>query len=433
MQGQVSASMVKKAPGGAETNNNSSTSVATRQRILNANVLVAALGYFVDIYDLLLFGIVRVASLRSLGVAEDQLLDKGVFLINAQMIGMLIGGVLWGVLGDKRGRLSVLFGSIFLYSIANIANGFATSIEMYGVLRFVAGVGLAGELGAAITLVSETMSKEHRGYGTTVVASVGILGAVVAALVGDAFSWQISYIIGGVMGLLLLVLRVSMYESGMFHAVKESEVKKGDIRMLFRPWSRFARYARCILIGIPIWFVIGILITFSPELGKELGVTGVISAGKAIMFCYIGLAAGDLLSGFLSQILRTRRKVVGAFIGLTLLLTLAYIFAGRGVSPSEFYGLCVLLGIASGYWAVFVTIAAEQFGTNLRATATTSVPNFVRAAVVPLTLSFRALSPSQGLLHSALIVGCVSIAIAIVALWYMQETYGKDLEFTESH
>ncbi len=272
----------------------SASSIANK--ILNVNVIVAALGYFVDIYDLLLFGIVRVASLRDIGVPEDKILPQGIFLINAQMFGMLLGGLLWGVLGDKRGRLSVLFGSIFLYSIANIANSFVTDVNTYAVLRFLAGIGLAGELGAAITLVSETLSKEHRGYGTTVVAAVGILGAVLAAIVADNFHWKTAYVIGGVMGLALLVLRVSMFESGMFKQVKQSTVVKGDLRMLISPFPRFLKYLRCVLIGLPVWFVVGILMTFSPELGKSLSIIDPISAGKSIMYCYIGLSAGDLAS-----------------------------------------------------------------------------------------------------------------------------------------
>jgi MFS transporter, putative metabolite:H+ symporter len=403
---------------------------APTSKVLTTNVVVAALGYFVDIYDLLLFGIVRVASLKSIGVADDKLLENGVYLINMQMIGMLIGGLLWGVIGDKKGRISVLFGSIFLYSIANILNAFVTNVDQYGILRFVAGVGLAGELGAAITLVSETMTKESRGYGTTVVASVGILGAVVASLVGDAFSWQTAYIIGGVMGLLLLVLRVSMYESGLFASAQKATVKKGDISMLFSPFPRFIKYLRCILIGIPVWFVVGILLTFSPELTQALGVQGAVTASKSIMFGYMGLSAGDFASGFISQKLGSRRKVVGAFLLFALGLSIVYYFS-HGISNIMFYTLCVGLGFGAGYWAVFVTNAAEQFGTNLRATVTTSVPNFVRGSVVLLTLSFKGLSSSMNLLNAALIVGLVSFAIAFVALWFMQETYGKDLDYFE--
>lgn len=398
--------------------------------ILNANVIVAALGYFVDIYDLLLFGIVRVASLKSIGVPDEELLQKGIFLINSQMFGMLVGGLLWGVLGDKRGRLSVLFGSIFLYSIANIANAFVGDVTTYGILRFLAGVGLAGELGAAITLVSETMSKEHRGYGTTIVASVGILGAVLAALIGDYFEWKTAYIIGGCMGLALLVLRISMYESGMFQQVKESQVSKGDLRMLLSPFSRFVKYLRCVLIGIPVWFVVGILVTFSPELGKALDIVDPISAGKAIMFCYLGLSLGDFASGVSSQLLKTRKKIVIASVLLSLVLTFLYVNAS-GISSTTFYALCAALGFSVGYWAVFVTIAAEQFGTNLRATVATSVPNLVRGSVVPLTLSFRALSNHISLLNSALVVGVVSAAIALISAYFMHETFGKDLEYLE--
>ncbi len=398
--------------------------------ILNVNVIVSALGYFVDIYDLLLFGIVRVASLRDIGVPEERLLPEGIFLINAQMFGMLLGGLLWGVLGDKRGRISVLFGSIFLYSVANIANAFVTDVTTYGILRFIAGVGLAGELGAAITLVSETMSKESRGYGTTVVAAVGILGAVLAAVIADNFHWTTAYIIGGVMGLALLVLRVSMYESGMFNHIKESKVAKGDLRMLFSPPQRFFKYLRCVLIGIPVWFAVGILMTFAPELARALGIVDPISAGKAIMYGYIGLSAGDLASGFLSQYLKSRKKVVKAFVILTFLLTLVYVNASS-FNSTMFYALCCAIGFSVGYWAVFVTIAAEQFGTNLRATVATSVPNLVRGAVVPLTLSFRGLSDYTSLVNAALIVGCVSTFIALVAAHFMHETYGKDLDYLE--
>lgn len=399
-------------------------------KILNMNVIVAALGYFVDIYDLLLFGIVRVASLKAIGVADDKLLEKGVILINAQMAGLLVGGLFWGVLGDRRGRLSVLFGSIVLYSLANIGNAFVTTVEMYGVMRFLAGIGLAGELGAAITLVSETMTKENRGYGTTVVASVGILGAVFAALIGDMFDWKIAYIIGGCMGLALLFLRVSMFESGMYNDVQKTEVRKGDLKMLISPFSRFVKYIRCIGIGLPLWFVVGILMTFAPEIARDLGVIGVVTAGKAIMWNYAGLAVGDLACGYLSQYLKSRRKALLIFISLTGLVVVALLMS-RDFTPGVFYVFAVLLGLGAGFWAVFVTVAAEQFGTNLRSTVTTTVPNFVRASVIPLTLGFQALSPSLGLKYSALAVGSVTFVIAYVALYFMEETYGKNLDYLE--
>jgi MFS transporter, putative metabolite:H+ symporter len=396
-------------------------------------VLVAALGYFVDIYDLLLFGIVRVPSLRAIGVPEADLLEVGIRLINSQMAGLLTGGVIWGIWGDKRGRISVLFGSIFLYSIANIANAFVVTPNQYALLRFFAGVGLAGELGAAVTLVSEIMSKEKRGLGTTIVAAVGILGAVFASLVGDYFDWKMAYIVGGLMGLSLLILRVRMYESGMYEQTLENpDVRKGDFRMLFQNWERFSKYARCILIGVPIWFVIGILITFSPELARELGVLNPISASTAIMVSYIGLSLGDLSSGLLSQVLRSRRKVVGIFLALTV-GCVAYYATATGVSTTHFYGICAALGFATGYWAVFVTIGAEQFGTNLRATVATTVPNFVRGSVVPITLGFKYLHDAYGtpLVASALWVGALTLLLAGLALRNMQETFAKDLDYHE--
>ncbi|HEY8514612.1 MAG TPA: MFS transporter [Candidatus Binatia bacterium] len=393
-------------------------------------VLVAALGYFVDIYDLILFSIVRVSSLRGIGVAEEDLLGTGVLLLNMQMGGMLVGGVLWGVLGDKRGRLSVLFGSIFLYSVANIANGFVHDVPTYAVLRLVAGIGLAGELGAGVTLVSELMGRETRGYGTTLIATIGIFGAVVAALVGDLFDWRTAYFVGGGLGILLLLLRVGVYESGMFEQVKRQDVRRGSFLSLFATRDRARRYLCVILIGVPIWYVVGILVTFSPEFGRAMGMNEVPSAGRAVMFAYIGLAAGDLASGFASQMLRSRKRIVRTFLTLTALCVGVY-FTVAASSLVVFYAVCGLLGFATGYWAVFVTMASEQFGTNVRATATTSAPNFVRGAVVLLTSAFQALTPTLGVIGSGISVGTFAIVVAFVSLALLDETFAKDLDFVE--
>ncbi len=396
-----------------------------------AIVLVAALGYFVDIYDLILFSIVRVASLKSLGVPDVQMLDTGVLLLNMQMGGMLVGGILWGILGDKRGRISVLFGSIFLYSLANILNGFVTNVEMYAVLRFIAGVGLAGELGAGITLVSEVMPKTKRGYGTMVVASIGVMGAVAAALIVELTEWRTSYFIGGGMGLAILILRFGVYESGMYNSIKEaSHVGKGEFIKLFTEKGRFLKYLYCILIGLPLWFVVGILITFSPEFGKAFGITEPISAGKAVMFCYIGLVFGDIFSGTLSQVLKSRKKVLYIFLTATLACICVYLFL-NSTSTFYFYTVCVLMGTAVGYWVIFVTNSSEQFGTNLRSTVTTTVPNFIRGSVIPLTFLFQTLKPYMGIKYSAFAIGVLTIIIAIWATSKLEETYGKDLDYTE--
>lgn len=405
---------------------------ASNKRNVALIILVAALGYFVDIYDLILFSVVRIKSLKDLGVADDDMLSIGSTIISSQMFGMLVGGILWGVLGDKKGRLSVLFGSIILYSIANIANGFVTSVTAYTIIRFIAGVGLAGELGAGITLVTESMSKENRGYGTMIVAGVGLFGAVAAALIGggDYFSWRTSYFIGGGMGLLLLLLRVGLAESGMFTEVKNSNIKKGNILMLFNNAGRFKKYLCCILIGLPLWFVVGVLITFSPEFGKALNATGVLNAGQGIMYCYIGIAVGDVVAGFLCQMLKSRKKVMLIFLMLTAVAILIYLYS-FGLTPEKFIWLSLILGFASGYWATFVTIASEQFGTNLRATVTTTVPNFVRGSLILITFSFQFFKDQIGILQSAMLVGAICLVISLFALSQLKETFNKDLDYVE--
>ena len=402
----------------------------TDKRNVTLIIVVAALGYFVDIYDLILFSIVRVKSLKELGVADGDLLDVGATILNSQMIGMLVGGLLWGILGDKKGRLSVLFGSIILYSLANIANGFVTDVTSYTIIRFIAGIGLAGELGAGITLVTENMSKEKRGYGTMIVAGVGLLGAVAAALIGDYYTWQTSYFIGGGMGLLLLFLRVGLVESGMFKEIKKTAHQRGNIFMLFNNKERFKKYLACIFIGLPLWFVVGVLITFSPEFGKALGATGIINAGEGVMYCYIGIAVGDIVAGILAQMLKSRKKVMLIFLLLTGVAILVYLNA-QGLTPEKFIWLSLFLGFASGYWATFVTIASEQFGTNLRATVTTTVPNFIRGSLVLITISFQFFKCHVGILQSALIVGFVCIIISLLALSQLKETFNKDLDYTE--
>jgi MFS family permease len=393
-------------------------------------VLAAALGYFVDAYDLILYNIVRVPSLRGIGVVEDALLSTGVDLLNAQLLGMLAGGVLWGVIGDRRGRRSVLFGSIFLYSAATLANGLISSVPAYLVCRVVAGLGLAGELGAGVTLVAELMPKKTRGLGTMIVAAVGVVGVVTASLVAGRFAWRTAYLMGGGLGILLLVLRIGVSESTLFTRARGEGVARGNFLVLFTRWSTFKKYMSVVLVALPIWFVIGILITFSPELGRALGLGTSPDAGRAVLWYYLGLTLGDLTTGYLSQRFATRKRVMAAFLVLTALAQIFYFVLG-GRSLTAYYVLCGALGWASGYWAVFITMSAEQFGTNLRATVATTAPNFVRGAMVPVTLAFGALSPHLGLRASAALLGAVLLAIAFLALRQLEETYGKDLDFTE--
>lgn len=394
-------------------------------------VIVAALGYFVDIYDLILFSIVRVPSLKALGLSPDEITNVGIRLMSWQMTGMLLGGILWGILGDKRGRVSVLFGSIILYSSANILNGVVTNVTQYEWLRLIAGIGLAGELGAGITLVSETMHKDKRGYGSTIVVGIGVLGAVLASYVGSHYDWNIAYFIGGGLGLLLLILRLGVYESGMYESVSKSKVSKGNLLFLFSSKQRFKKYLSCIAIGLPVWYVIGVLIFLVPEFAVQMGISGA-SAAKAVMWCYIGHACGDSLCGLMSQWFKNRKIVLFVYLCLTSICIPIYLFQS-GISLDFLYFLCAMIGAASGFWVVFITIASEQFGTNIRATVTTTVPNFVRGSLALMTalLNIFWKDMSIPLTFSALMVGFIVMLIAFIALLGLKETFGKDLNYIE--
>lgn len=399
----------------------------TRAAILA--VVVAALGYLVDIYDLILFGVVRDASLTAIGVLDAERAHVGENLLAIQMAGMLVGGILWGIVGDKRGRLSVLFGSILLYSLANIANGFVNDVTTYGVLRFVAGIGLAGELGAGITLATELVDAKRRGYATTAIAGIGICGALLAVAVGRSFDWRVAYWIGGVMGLLLLCLRVGVLESGIFARVKGTKVGRGEFFSLFTTASRRKKYVSIICAGIPVWYAVGILAINSPEITGALGADPAPVRGTAILWMYSGLAVGDFASGIVSQLLRSRRRAILSFLLMNVVAIAFYFALGR--SATMVYVACFLLGIANGYWAVFVTSAAEQFGTNLRATAATTAPNFVRGSLTITTLVFQSLGAWFSVPVAAMIVGALVSTIAILGVLGIEETYGKDLEFLE--
>ncbi|WP_316751567.1 MFS transporter [Pedobacter gandavensis] len=401
------------------------------QYLLSAPVIVAALGYFVDIYDLLLFGIVRIPSLIDLGLNEAEISIEGASILNWQMSGLLLGGILWGILGDKKGRLSVLFGSIITYSIANFACGFVQDVTMYKILRFVAGIGLAGELGAGITLVSESLPKRLRGIGTSVVAGVGLLGAVAAYFTVEIFSWRYAYFAGGGLGILLLFLRIGVFESGMFkHMAEKSDLKKGDFLSFFTNARRLKLYLKCIGIGLPTWYVIGILATFSNEFGLALGITEEVKPGLAVMWCYIGLAVGDLVSGVFSYYLSSRKKAVAIMMLFTLFGTIVYLYAGIQTAEG-LYMMCLWLGFGIGYWAMFVTIGAEQFGTNVRATAATTIPNMVRGTVILMTTFYAYLKPHVQELDAAALLGVICFGIGFYCILTVPETHDKDLDFTE--
>ena len=400
--------------------------------ILSIPVIVAALGYFVDIYDLLLFSITRIESLRSFGLSPEQITIEGESILIWQMAGLMIGGIVWGMMGDKKGRLSVLFGSIILYSLANIANGFVQNTEQFRLIRFIAGLGLAGELGAGITLVSELVVKEKRGIATSLVAGLGLTGAVAAFIIKENFEWRTCYFIGGGMGLLLLVLRLSVFESGMFHEVKQMDVKRGNIWMLFNNRDRLKRYVLSIMIGLPTWFVIGVLVSFSSEFGKWMNIKEKIDPGRAIMYAYTAIAIGDIFIGFVSQWLHSRKKALYLFYVITGIFILLFFTILWNGTAERMYWICAGLGFGTGFWAIFITMGAEQFGTNLRATAATTIPNMVRGMLAVFILPlFQMLRSVTDYYTGGWLAAVIIMVITVVAALFLEETFNKDLNFVE--
>ena len=406
-----------------------------RHYLVNIAVVVAALGYFVDIYDLLLFTIVKRDSMLGIGATDASMLADSTKVLNWQMIGLLIGGIIWGVLGDKKGRLSVLFGSIILYSIANFITGYIQSVDQYAACRFFAGLGLAGELGAGITLVSELLPKNKRGVGTSLVAGIGLSGAV-AAYFTYKFSgdWRLCYKIGGGLGILLLLLRISVAESGMFKQVKDQNVSRGNFFMFFTNKKRFTKYLLAILIGLPTWYVIGILTNQSDRFAKAMFGSTTLDSGRSIMFAYAAISLGDILVGLVSQYFKSRKKALLLFYILCVISLLLF-FSGWNNTDARMYAVCAMLGFSTGFWAIFVTMAAEQFGTNLRATAATTVPNMVRGALPLINLMFLDLFQRNWgwtLVRSGIVTGVIVMAISLVAFYFTEETFQKDLNYVET-
>ena len=409
------------------------TKIQKQYGVFSLPVIVGALGFFVDVYDLLLFSIIRKPSLASLHLSPEEVLSKGELIISIQMIGLVVGGIIWGIMGDKKGRLSVLFGSIILYSLANIANGMVQTVPQYILMRFLAGVGLAGELGASITLVCEMLPKEKRGLAASVIAVVGVFGAITAFFVYQAFQdWRLCFYIGGGMGLLLLFLRANVMESGMFDEVKHSGVERGNFLMLFAKKERALRYLKGVLIGLPVWYAIGILVTFSDKFGKELGIEG-IDPGKAIMYQYIGIAMGDLSAGLLSNFLKSRKKALYTFFSILTFFTVIYFLQGDGRgSVQSMYTICICLGFGAGFSVLYITMSAEQFGTNLRASTAISIPNVVRGILPLIILLHRGLRSLTGdYLTGGWMTGIVIMSLAVWAAWHTKESFSNDMNFVE--
>jgi len=394
-------------------------------------VIVSALGYFVDIFDIVLFSITRIESLKDLGLSGDSLFNQGVLLLNIQMAGMLVGGLMWGAIGDRKGRITVLFGSIFTYSVANLLNAYVSSVPQYAVLRFIAGVGLAGELGAGVTLAIESLPRTKRGIGTTIIATVGVFGAMLASYVTKHYGWRDSYLLGGVLGFLLLLFRVGALESGLYSKIEKSkDIVRGSLVYAFRSKQRVIKVLHCLSVGLPIYFVSGVLVAFAPEISRVAGFQEEFSAAQAVFYSFFGFFFGDVSSGLLSQLLKSRKKTLAVYTIGTFAFCIAILFA-RGASPTVVKALYVIMGTFAGYWAIFVTVAAEQFGTNIRSIMATSIPNFVRASVIPITATLAVLREPVGLLGSAVFILVICTGFALYSTYKLDETFSKDMDYVE--
>jgi len=394
-------------------------------------VLVAAMGYFVDVTDLWLFSNLRVASLRDLGLSDDQVTDTGALLLNSQQIGLLVGSVIWGVMGDRRGRASVMFGSIFLYSVGNILNAFVTSVPQYVALRFITGVGLAGEIGAGITLVCEILPRDKRGIGTTFVTGLGVAGAILAALMGKYLSWRTAFFVGGCLGLGLFFLRVFTHDSGLFERMSEERaIKRGSIKQLVTTPDLLVRFLSCVASGMPIYLTFSIFAVFSPEIAPALGIKESVSISDVMLCVSVGLTLGDVLAGVISQLARRRK---GPLIFLVLMNFVAAVTITMGLSRSSlgYLVLVFILGLTSGYWACLITTSAEQFGTNIRATVTTMVPNFVRATAIPITILFIQVKKYLSIQNTVLLVTFIVFSAAFWGLSRLRESFHADLDYYE--
>ena len=410
----------------------SSAASVNVERVAWMAVIVAGLGYFVDVFDMWLFSNFRVASLRDLGLQGEAITTVGATLLNYQLAGFLVGGFIWGMLGDRRGRASVMFGSIFLYSTATLLNAFVTTIPQYAALRFIGGLGLAGEIGAGITLVSELLPRHRRGWGTTFVTSLGVGGAIGAAAMAKLVDWKTAYVIGGLMGFALLFLRIFVHESGLFGRMRESaDVKRGSLLVLLGSRVRALRYLGCIVIGAPIYAVFTIFVTFAPEFGAALGIREPVAVADVMFAAAVAMTVGDFIAGAISQMVRSRKLPI--YISLLATAALIGLICFGAITTPLHYTLAVGgAALFCGYWACLITLTAEQFGTNVRATATTTVPNLIRASGIISTsafISLKAMGMTAPVAGFAVSAGLLVLAMG--ALLFMRESYSADLDFVE--
>ncbi len=409
---------------------NQNKTITISHKAITLGIIVSALGFFVDLYDIMALAAIGETSLKAIGVAAENIKNDINYLQSMQMLGMLIGGFLWGIIGDKYGRLKVLFGSIILYSFFTFLNAFVTGTGQYAACRFLAGLGLAGELGAGITLVSEQMKKEKRGLGPAIIAGFGVLGAIVAVFIGKYADWRTVYITGGVLGFLLLILRIGVVESGLFTIAKTSKISKGNFLIILRNWNYLKKFLCILLVGIPGWFVNGVMMQFSNYISSSMGMNPLPDKGKVIIYFFIALSLGDVLGGLVSQWLKSRKKSMYIFLSLHLLMLILFFTIGKN-SAQLYYIIFAGLGLSVGFVIQLFTLAAEQFGTNIRTLVTSSGLNLVRGWVIPLGALFAWMNDSLHIIEWK-VAAIIAFSVAAVSFWalsQLDETFNNELEF----
>lgn len=402
-------------------------------------ILVASLGYFVDAYDLIIASVVRSSAIVELGLAQvgtPEHTKYAQLFEYVQSAGILLGGIIFGVYSDKKGRKKALYYSIAIYSIANILNGLLSASvpfvgTVYCILRFICGFALAAELSIGIVMISETMKAKHRGYGTMIVVSFGILGAVLAAVLFEfiGIHWQTLYLIGGIAGVLLLIFRFSVKETNPFLDLENQESERGSWVMIFKNRRLLKILFNAILLGFPIYFFISIPIKFATDYGKELGLT--IKGTIPIIVFYIAMSVSDIIANYLCQLFENRKKVLYFYLGLCTISVFLLHFYPPTTPEQYFYLFSPLMGFASGYWALLITFTNEQIGTNIRSTYTTAVPNVVRSLFIPIQLLLTVLQPTFGTSTSVFYIGVLAVILALLGLYSLKETWGKNLKFID--
>jgi MFS transporter, putative metabolite:H+ symporter len=389
-----------------------------------SSLFLIGCGYFIDIFDLVLFSTLRISSFEELKITDPTYWT--VVFFNLQMTGILVGGIFWGKMADIKGRSWSFMGTILVFSIANIINGLTSSLTVYGICRFIAGFGLAGEMGSGIALICEKVPDEKRSLYLGFVSSLGCIGAVLSGWLGDIVYWRYLFIGSGFAGILLTLLRKNLLEPDLFRKTATLNIPRGQWKTLFQSPPDLIRFILLIFLGIPMWYIIGILWSFSTEMTSTIGLN-IFTSGQAILWGYVGVWMGDMLMPFVSQFLKSRIFTIQICL-IMMLLGVIYLFQFQPHSLLSFQLTHIFLGFTIGYWAVYATLCGESFGTNIRALTSTSLPSLIRFSSIPMMIIYQ-YGRDENELNIALGMGLTVLCISMITTYFIKDTFQKDIDF----